>query len=240
MNAIEVMNLRKRYGAVRAVDGASFAVAQGEIFALLGTNGAGKSTLVRMLAGLTPPDGGDALLLGRSVARERAAVRALTGISPQESAVAPRLTVRENLELMAGLNGLPRGRAAETLMECGLREAAGRHAGALSGGWQRRLSIAMALVARPRVLFLDEPTLGLDVPARRELWRLIEGLRARATVVLTTHYMEEAEALADRVGVLRAGRLAALGTAGELKELAGAASFEDAFLKLAVPREAAQ
>ena len=237
MNAIEARGLCKRYGGTRAVDDLRFEVAQGEVFALLGVNGAGKSTAVRMLSGLTPPDAGDALLMGRSVARERAEVRRIVGLSPQESAVAPRLTTRENLELIAGLYGLPGSRAAEVLEAFGLAEVAGRAAGKLSGGWQRRLSIAMALLPGPRVLFLDEPTLGLDVLARRALWDLIESLRGRVTVLLTTHYMEEAEALSDRVGILRAGRLTALGTAEELKARARAASFEDAFVALAATQE---
>lgn len=233
MYAIEARGLVKRYGGVRAVDGLSFAVMPGEIFALLGANGAGKSTAVRMLAGLTPPDGGDVLLMGRSAVRERNEVRRLVGVSPQESAVAPRLTVRENLDFIAGLHGLPKSRADAALEEYGLSEVARKRAGTLSGGWQRRLSIAMALLPGPQVLFLDEPTLGLDVLARRELWRMIEGLRGRAAVLLTTHYMEEAEALCDRIAILRAGRLAALGTAEELTAMAGAENFEDAFLRLA-------
>lgn len=237
MYAIEARGLVKRYGGVCAVDDLSFAVGQGEIFALLGTNGAGKSTAVRMLAGPTPPDEGDALLMGRSAVWERNEVRRIVGVSPQESAVAPRLTVRENLEFIAGLHGLPKSRADAALEEYSLDEVAKKRAGALSGGWQRRLSIAMALLPGPEVLFLDEPTLGLDVLARRELWRMIEGLRGRVAVLLTTHYMEEAEALCDRIAILRAGRLAALGTARELTKLAGAERFEDAFVKLAAEEE---
>ena len=239
MAAIEVCGLAKRYGALRAVDDLSMTVEQGELFALLGVNGAGKTTAIRMLTGVTPPDGGDALLMGHSIRTELDAVKRVTNLSPQESAVAPRLTVRENLELMAELYGLgwadARRRAGEVLEEFDLCQVARRRAGTLSGGWQRRLSIAMALITGPQILFLDEPTLGLDVLARRELWGLLRDLHGKVTILLTTHYMEEAEALADRVGILQRGRLCALGTPAELVAQAGARNFEEAFVALAAP-----
>ncbi len=235
MNAIEIQGLRKTYGAVTAVDGLTLSVGEGELFALLGVNGAGKTTTIRMLTGLAAPTGGDALLCGRSIVREPEAVKALSACSPQETAVAPNLTVRENLELMAGIYGVvqPKQAAEAMIAEMNLGEVAARRARTLSGGWQRRLSIAMALITGPRVLFLDEPTLGLDVLARRELWEHIRALKGKMTVVLTTHYMEEAESLSDRIGVMAHGRLIAVGTAAELMERTGKTTFEDAFVAIA-------
>ena len=240
MLAIETRDLVKEYGDRRAVDGLKLEVRQGELYALLGVNGAGKTTAIRMLSGITAPDGGDAVLMGHSVRTELEAVKRITNLSPQESAVAPRLTVRENLELIAEIYGLrsreARARAERSMEEFGLAQVAKQRAGTLSGGWQRRLSISMALITDPQVLFLDEPTLGLDVLARRELRELVRSLHGRVTILLTTHYMEEAEALSDRVGVLQAGRLRAVGTPGELIERAGTRSFEEAFVALAAPR----
>lgn len=235
MNAIEIKGLRKTYGAVTAVDCLTLSVGEGELFALLGVNGAGKTTTIRMLTGLAAPTGGDALLCGSSIVREPEAVKALSACSPQETAVAPNLTVRENLELMAGIYGVAQPkRAAETMIaEMNLGEVAARRARTLSGGWQRRLSIAMALITGPRVLFLDEPTLGLDVLARRELWQHIRALKGKMTIVLTTHYMEEAESLSDRIGVMAHGKLIAVGTAAELMERTGKTTFEDAFVAIA-------
>jgi len=235
MNAIEIKSLTKRYAGVTAVDRLSLDIPEGEFFALLGVNGAGKSTLIRMLSGLTPATEGEALLLGRSITREAAAAKALIGVSPQETAVAPNLTARENLELMAGVYGLPDGaaRADEIIAAFRLDEIEKKAARTLSGGWQRRLSIAMALVSGPKLLFLDEPTLGLDIIARRELWAHIRRLKGRITIILTTHYLEEAVALSDRIGIMSRGRLAAVGAAEELIERSGAASFEDAFIALA-------
>lgn len=242
MEAIRTEKLTKRFKDVTAVDGLDLGVREGELFALLGVNGAGKTTLIRMLCGLTKPTSGDAFLLGRSVVREPKAAREILGVSPQETAVAPNLTVRENLELLCGVHGLSRAagraRAAEISRRLGLGEVERRRAGKLSGGWQRRLSIAMALVGGPKVLFLDEPTLGLDVLARAELWDVIRALKGSVTVVLTTHYMEEAEALADRVGVMKAGRLLALGTPEALRARTGAERFEDAFVRLVREEEA--
>ena len=235
MNAIEISSIVKRYGEKTAVDHLSLAVPEGEFFALLGVNGAGKSTLVKMACGLTAPTEGDALILGRSVTKDAAAAKALVGVSPQETAVAPNLNVRENLELMAGVYGLNNAKArADAIIESfKLGEIERQSARTLSGGWQRRLSIAMALVSGPKVLFLDEPTLGLDVIARRELWAHIRRLKGQITIVLTTHYLEEAEALSDRIGVMARGRLVAVGTAEALIEKSGKASFEDAFIELA-------
>ena len=236
MEAIKTVKLSKTYGKPTAVDGLDLAIAQGELFALLGVNGAGKTTTLKMLACLTRPSGGDALLNGHSVISEPAAVKRIIGVSPQETAVAPNLTALENLLLMGGVHGLSsqaaQRRADELTQRFGLSPILSRRAGKLSGGWQRRLSIAMALVSAPEILFLDEPTLGLDVIARSELWDVIRTLKGNTTIVLTTHYMEEAEALSDRIGVMRDGHLLALGTADDLKRLAGTDKFEDAFVKI--------
>ena len=228
MEAIQADRLVKRYRDVTAVDGLTLSIREGELFALLGVNGAGKTTTVKMLSCLTQPTAGDARLLGHSVVSEPAAVKRLIGVSPQETAVAPKLSVRENLGLMCGVHGFSkekrRRKTAELAEALELTGVLRKQAGKLSGGWQRRLSIAMALIG--------EPTLGLDVIARSELWDVIRALKGRITVILTTHYMEEAEALSDRIGIMKHGRLVALGTAGELKRQAGAEKFEDAFIKL--------
>ena len=173
---------------------------------------------------------------GYSILEEPRQVKALIGVSPQESAVAPNLTVRENLELMARIHGFSREMTRDKIMELTtqftLQSVLGRKAGKLSGGWQRRVSIAMALISQPQILFLDEPTLGLDVLARHELWTVIRALKGKTTIVLTTHYMEEAAALSDRVGIMKDGRLLASGTVEELKKMAGAADFEQAFVSI--------
>lgn len=234
-NGIVIDHLTKRFKDVTAVDDLSLTVPAGELFALLGVNGAGKTTTVRMLSCLVKPTSGDALVGGNSVARQSQAVKRIVGLSPQETAVARNLTAEENLLFMAGAYGLSRAdarsRTAELTERLALGEALHRRAGTLSGGWQRRLSIAMALVSRPKVLFLDEPTLGLDVLARSSLWDVIRSLDG-VTTVLTTHYMEEAEALADRVGVMAAGKLLCVGSPAELKAKTGTDRFEDAFVTI--------
>ena len=236
MEAIKTVDLTKKYKTLTAVDGLNLSVHPGELFALLGVNGAGKTTTIKMLSCLTQPTSGDALLNGYSVVTEAAAVKNIIGVSPQETAVAQKLSVRENLELMCGVHGFSRERRAQKVAELtdrlDLREVLDRKAGKLSGGWQRRLSIAMALISEPEILFLDEPTLGLDVLARSDLWDVIRALKGKITIILTTHYMEEAEALSDRIGIMKAGRLIALGTAAELKAQAGTDCFEDAFVAL--------
>lgn len=218
------------------MDALDLSIPQGELFALLGQNGAGKTTTIRMLCCLAHPTGGDALLMGDSVVQDAAKVKTHLNISPQETAVAPNLTVRENLELIARLYGAgksdARQSATDMMAKLSLTDRARDRAKTLSGGLQRRLSIAMALISNPEILFLDEPTLGLDVRARRELWQILRALKGRITIVLTTHYLEEAEALSDRIGIMYEGRLRALGTAAELVAQTGAASFEEAFLTL--------
>ena len=233
MNAIEILGLTKEYGSRRVVDRLELSIPAGELFALLGVNGAGKSTTIKMLSCLVAPTEGDGLLMGHSIRTDSRRAKEVLAVSPQETAIAPNLTVRENLALMAGIYGRPRGRVDQVTAQLGLEQWVKQRAKTLSGGWQRRLSIAMALVSQPEVLFLDEPTLGLDVLARRELWGVIRELKGHTTVILTTHYLEEAESLADRVGIMNRGRLRAVGTPEELKALAGCMSFEDAFVTLA-------
>ena len=236
MTAIEIKKLSKRYRDITAVDRLSLEIGAGELFSLLGVNGAGKTTTIKMLSCLTRPDSGDALLNGKSILHDSAGVKSIIAVSPQETAVAPQLSTRENLEFMAGIHGMNKAETAAKIGELseklGLESVLSRKAGKLSGGWQRRLSIAMALISDPEILFLDEPTLGLDVLARSELWELIRSLKGRMTIVLTTHYMEEAEALSDRTGIMKNGRLIALGTPTEIKAQAGTERFEEAFVKL--------
>jgi len=236
-NAVEIRGLRKTYGEIEAVAGLDLTIGKGELFSLLGVNGAGKSTTIKMLSCLTIPSAGDAWILGHSIRTEPDRVKALLGVSPQETAIAPNLTVAENLEFMAGIHGCSgseaRKKSAEMIRTLGLESVAKRRAKTLSGGWQRRLSIALALVSDPQVLFLDEPTLGLDVLARRELWKVIEGLKGRVTIILTTHYLEEAEALSDRIAVMAGGSLCAVGTLKELLIQTGGKNLEDAFVILA-------
>ncbi len=236
MTAIQINGLTKVFKKRTAVDGLNLSIEKGEFFALLGQNGAGKTTTIRMLCCLLAPTSGDAVLLGDSIVNKPAAVKQKLNVSPQETAVAPNLSVRENLELIARIYGSDRqqasAKAGGMLTAFGLEERAKDKAKTLSGGLQRRLSIAMALISGPEILFLDEPTLGLDVRARRELWKTISALKGRITIVLTTHYLEEAEALSDRIGIMHDGRLHALGTVEQIKEATGKQTLEDAFLML--------
>ena len=236
MQAIQTQGLTKQYKNLTAVDNLDLEIRRGELFSLLGVNGAGKTTTLKMLTCLTDPTAGDALVGGFSITREPERVKSLIGVSPQETAVAPNLTVRENLELICGIHGFTkektRSKTEELSHQFALHTVLTRKAGKLSGGWQRRVSIAMALISEPDILFLDEPTLGLDVMARHDLWEAIRALKGRITIILTTHYMEEAETLSDRIGIMKSGRLLAEGTAKELKTLAGTDSFETAFVKI--------
>ena len=236
MEAIQTAALTKRYKQLTAVDRLDLRVHQGELFSLLGVNGAGKTTTIKMLTCLARPTEGDALVGGHSVTREPDRVKALIGVSPQETAVAPNLTVEENLALICGIHGFSKEKTAQRIRslsdQFSLESVLGRKAGKLSGGWQRRVSIAMALISDPKILFLDEPTLGLDVLARHELWDTIRALKGRVTIILTTHYMEEAQALSDRIGILKDGRLLAVGTVGELNQMAGTDDFETAFVTI--------
>lgn len=236
MTAIRCEHLRKEYRDTVAVEGLDLTVEEGKLYALLGVNGAGKTTTIRMLCGLTEPSGGDAYLGGKSIRRHAADVRSIIAISPQQTAVAPGLSVYENLDLICGVHGLPRAirkKKIDAMMdEMQLGDVRDRRAGKLSGGWQRRLSIAMALISEPQILFLDEPTLGLDVLARSDLWELIRSLKGKITIVLTTHYLEEAEALSDHIGIMKAGRLLVSDTPERICQAAGTERFEEAFIRI--------
>lgn len=235
--AIVVTGLSKQYPDKTAVDSISFSVDKGSIFSLLGVNGAGKTTTIKMLCGLTRPTGGEAYVLSHSIHTELDEVKKLVNISPQDTSVASRLTVRENLEFIAGIYGAgrkkQREKADEMIQYFHLQEVADRRAKVLSGGWQRKLSIAMALITEPQIIFLDEPTLGLDVLARRELWEVIRRMKEKITIILTTHYMEEAESLSDKVAVMVDGQIKAMGSVEELKEQTGADNLEEAFVRIA-------
>lgn len=236
MEAIKTVSLMKRYKNLTAVDNVNLEIRQGELFALLGVNGAGKTTTIKMLSCLTKPTQGDACVGGYSVTKQPDQVKRLIGVSPQETAVAPNLSVKENLELICGIHGFSKEKTMEKIAELNrqfsLDAVLQRKAGKLSGGWQRRVSIAMALISEPEILFLDEPTLGLDVIARHGLWEVIRALKGKVTIILTTHYMEEAQALSDRIGIMKNGRLLAVGTVEELNAMAKTQDFETAFVSL--------
>ncbi len=236
MEAIKTIGLTKQYKDITAVDSLNLTVNQGELYSLLGVNGAGKTTTIKMLSCLAAPNAGDAFLMGHSIVSDPAGVKEIIGVSPQETAVAPSLTVQENLMLMCGVHGFyrdkQRQKTEQLIREFDLDAIRHKKAGKLSGGWQRRLSIAMALICEPKILFLDEPTLGLDVLARSDLWDSIRALKGRITMILTTHYMEEAEALSDRIGIMKDGKLLTVGTAAELKASVGADQLEEAFVAI--------
>lgn len=236
MFAIKTIGLVKKYKDITAVDRLDLEIRQGELFSLLGVNGAGKTTVIKMLSCVAKATDGDALVGGFSIKRDAGEVKRLIGVSPQETAIAPNLSVKENLELVCGIHGFSKEKTKAKIKELcdrfDLDTVINRKAGKLSGGWQRRLSITMALISEPEILFLDEPTLGLDVIARHELWEVIRSLKGKITIILTTHYMEEAEALSDRIGVMKNGKLLAVGTAKELVDKADAENFETAFVKI--------
>ena len=236
MHAIQTTMLTKKYKNITAVDKLNLEIRQGELFALLGVNGAGKTTTIKMLSCLTPPTAGDAFVGGYSISREPEQLKRLISVSPQETAVAPNLSVEENLKLICGIHGFSKEKTkvkvCEVTKQFNLTTVLKRKAGKLSGGWQRRISIAMALISEPEILFLDEPTLGLDVIARHELWDNIRSLKGAVTIILTTHYMEEAEALSDRIGIMKDGRLLEVGTVDELNKIAETSDFETAFVTI--------
>ena len=236
MQAIKTEELTKRYGDILAVDSLTLTVNTGEIFSLLGINGAGKTTTIKLLSCLTAPTEGDAFLLGKSIKTESSEVKKLIAVSPQETAVAAGLTVKENLELICGIYSFGKEKTVKKINELtnllSLGSVLSRKAGKLSGGWQRRLSIAMALISEPKILFLDEPTLGLDVIARSELWDIIRCLKGKTTVILTTHYMEEAEALSDRIAIMKDGALLTCDTPDNIKAETGESSIEKAFIRI--------
>ena len=236
VDAIQTIDLTKCYGETIAVDRLNLQIREGELFALLGVNGAGKTTAIKMLSGLVKPTKGEAYLKGSSIIHDIAGVKSKIALSPQETAVAPGLSVRENLELICGVCGFSKekrgARIAEVAKSLGLETVIRKKAGKLSGGWQRRLSIAMALISQPEILFLDEPTLGLDVLARSDLWDVIRSLKGKVTIVLTTHYLEEAEALSDRIAIMKEGKVVVCDSPEKIKKAAGSDTFEQAFIRI--------
>lgn len=236
MEAIKTVDLTKKYKDCTAADSLNLVIEKGELFSLLGVNGAGKTTVIKMLCCITKPTGGDAFIEGKSIIDDEIEIKHIIGVSPQETAVAQNLSVKENLELISGVHGFSKEKREKKIKELSkLFKFSGilsKKAGKLSGGWQRKLSIAMALISEPSVLFLDEPTLGLDVIARSELWDLIRSLKSKVTIILTTHYMEEAEVLSDRIGIMKDGKMLAAGTAKELMEMTNSDKFEDAFISI--------
>lgn len=236
MNAIKTENLTKRYKDLTAVDQLNLEIKQGELFALLGVNGAGKTTTVKMLCGLIGVTDGDAFLNGKSIKTELHKVKEIIAISPQETAVAGNLTVRENLKLICGIYGFDKAKTTakidELTVQFDLYKLLNQKASKLSGGQMRRVSIALALVSEPQILFLDEPTVALDVLSRSDLWDTIRQLKGKVTIVLTTHYMQEAEELSDRIGIMKEGKLLALDTPDRLKQQCGVDSVEKAFISI--------
>ena len=224
---IETINLTKYYKDKLAVNNLNLQIKQGELFSLLGVNGAGKTTTIKMLSGLILPTSGEIK------------IKEILNVSPQETAIAPNLSVKENLEFMAGVYQIKNKeeKINELVKQFKLDEVLNKKAKTLSGGWQRKVSIAISLINDPDVLFLDEPTLGLDVIARKELWKVIESLKGKKTIILTTHYMEEAEHLSDRIGIMVNGSLAQIGSSEELIKKTNAKNFEDAFVSIATGGE---
>lgn len=238
---IEIKELTKKFNGELVVDRLSLTIEQGEFFALLGENGAGKTTTIKMLSCLLAPTSGDALMLGDSIVENSLAVKKKMNLSPQETAIARNLSVKENLEFIAKIYGSSKQetkrKTEELIRKFGLEDYAGKKAKNLSGGWQRRLSIAMAMISEPEIIFLDEPTVGLDVRARIDLWEILLKLKGDITIILTTHYLEEVEALADRIGIMQGGRLRALGTLEDLQERTGFKKLQDIFIKLTEEEE---
>ena len=232
---IQITNLTKKYKEKIAVNNINLTIKEGELFALLGTNGAGKTTTIKILSTLILPTEGEIKIAGYDIAKDSVKIKEIVNVSPQETAIAPNLTVKENLDFMAGVYKIKNKneKIDELVKTFKLQEVLKQKAKTLSGGWQRKLSIAISLINDPKVLFLDEPTLGLDVLARRELWAVIESLKGKITIILTTHYMEEAESLSDRVGIMDKGNLITVGTVKELMQKAGTNNFEEAFVKIA-------
>ncbi len=232
---IVTKNLTKKFKDKVAVDSLNIHIKKGELFSLLGTNGAGKTTTIKMLSFLSNSTSGEIIIDGKNARESDDEIKAMLNLSPQETAIAPNLTVLENLRFMAGVYDIKdRDEKIDELISIfSLQEIINKKAKTLSGGWQRKLSIAIALINQPKLLFLDEPTLGLDVISRRELWKVIEGFKGNMTIILTTHYMEEAERLSDRIGIMANGKLKCIGTSDELKQMAGTDDFEEAFVRLA-------
>ena len=239
MVAIETKNLTKKFKDKVAVNEINLVIEKGELFALLGVNGAGKTTTIKMLSGLILPTSGDIIIEDMNIKKDVFKIKEILNVSPQETAIAPNLTVKENLEFMAGVYQIKdkEEKINELITQFNLNEVLKKKAKTLSGGWQRKVSIAISLINNPKILFLDEPTLGLDVIARKELWKVINSLKGKITIILTTHYMEEAESLSDRIGIMANGSLVDIGTSEELIKKTNAKNFEDAFVTIATGGE---
>lgn len=234
MAEIETRQLNKFYKNLHALKDINLGIKENELFGLLGVNGAGKTTLIKILTCLSKQTSGEAYVHGFSVKDNPEKVKEIVDVSPQETAVAHNLTVRKNLDFFASLyNTRDEAYISSVVNAFSLEEVENQRAKTLSGGWKRRLSIAIGLISKPKILFLDEPTLGLDVIARRELWKIINNMKGKITIILTTHYLEEAEALCDRVAVMAKGKVKATGTPAELKAIAKTDNFEEAFIKIA-------
>ena len=234
MYSIETKKLTKKFKDKVAVNEMNLQIKKGELFALLGTNGAGKTTTIKMLSGLILPTSGSITINDMDMKKDVFKIKEILNVSPQETAIAPNLTVKENLEFMAGVYQIKNvdKKIKELVSIFKLDEVLNKKAKTLSGGWQRKVSIAISLINDPKILFLDEPTLGLDVLARKELWNIINKLKGEITIILTTHYMEEAEKLSDRIGIMSNGNLIVVGTAKELIKKTKADNFEDAFVSI--------
>ena len=235
MYSVETIKLTKKFGKNVAVNEIDLKIKQGELFALLGTNGAGKTTTIKMLSGIILPTTGSVKIQNMDMKKDIFRIKEILNVSPQETAIASNLTVKENLEFMAGVYQIDNKdiKINELIKKFNLEEVLNKKAKYLSGGWQRKVSIAISLINDPKILFLDEPTLGLDVIARKELWRIIDELKGKITIILTTHYMEEAKSLSDRVGIMANGNLVDIGTVEELIKKTNTKSFEDAFVSIA-------
>ena len=235
MNAIETKKLTKKFKDKIAVNEIDLNIQKGELFALLGTNGAGKTTTIKMLSGLILPTSGSIKIDNMDMKKDVFKIKEILNVSPQETAIAQNLTVKENLEFMAGVYGIKDKdkKINELIKLFKLDEVLNKKAKTLSGGTMRKVSIAISLINDPQILFLDEPTLGLDVIARKELWKVINSLKGKITIILTTHYMEEAESLSDRIGIMANGNLVDIGTSKELIKKTKTKNFEDAFISIA-------
>ena len=233
MNIIKIDNVCKNYKAKKALDNVSLTINQGELFGLLGVNGAGKTTLIKILCGLTRKTNGIITINNYNLDNEIDKIKEIIDISPQETSVANNLTVKENLEFFGNIYNNNNANTINEIVDIfNLNEVLNQRAKTLSGGYKRRLSIAIALISKPKILFLDEPTLGLDVFARRELWNIIKKLQKNITIILTSHYLEEIENLCDRVAILSNGKLLKTGTIEEIKQITNTQNYEDAFIKL--------
>lgn len=236
MDAIKVSNLTKKFKNVLAVNNISFNVKEGEIFGVLGLNGAGKTTTIKMMSGLTRPTSGNIKVFDYDIYKDINKIKSIIGVSPQESAIANNLTVKENIELMASLyfkdKAKIKNNTERVINNLGLESYINRRAKTLSGGYKRRLSIAMALVTNPRILFLDEPTLGLDVINRHELWNVINSIRGKVTIILTSHYMEEISALVDDIAIMKNGKILMINNLETILKSTNTNSLEEAFIKI--------